>query len=168
VSIFIVEIQNQLNFNKTLESRIAQLASALPHPNDGDFPGQLSAPIKENVKIFITQSGKTSAKPKTKSKRAAPSIPTKKKDEVEDEVEAEPRPEKEGLDHGKASTKDDSDMYVLPFPRQVKKPMEDKKFSRFIEVILRLYVHIPMLDTMQVPIYAKYLKDRLNQKQPLP
>jgi hypothetical protein len=120
------------------------------------------------VKIFITQSGKTSAKPKTKSKRAAPSIPTKKKDEVEDEVEAERRPEKEGLDLGKASTKDDSDMYVLPFPRQVKKPMEDKKFSRFIEVILRLYVHIPMLDTMQVPIYAKYLKDRLNQKQPLP
>jgi hypothetical protein len=164
MSIFIVEIQNQLNFNKTLESWIAQLASALPHPNDGDFPGQLAAPTKENVKIFITQSGKTSAKPKTKSKRAAPSIPTKKKDEVE----AEPRPEKEGLDHGKASTKDDSDMYVLPFPHQVKKPMEDEKFSRCIEVILRLYVHIPMLDTMQVPIYAKYLKDRLNQKQPLP
>jgi hypothetical protein len=30
-----------------------------------------------------------------------------------------------------------------------------------------MYVHIPMLDAMQVPTYAKYLKDILIQKQPL-
>jgi hypothetical protein len=31
-----------------------------------------------------------------------------------------------------------------------------------------MYVHILMLDTMQVPTYARYLKDILNQKRPIP
>jgi hypothetical protein len=51
---FTVAVQNQLNFNKVLDTRIAQLAAALPHPNGGDFPGQPAVPIKENVKAVIT------------------------------------------------------------------------------------------------------------------
>jgi hypothetical protein len=51
---FTVAVQNQLNFNKVLETRIAQLAVALPHPNGGDLPGQPASPIKENVKAVIT------------------------------------------------------------------------------------------------------------------
>jgi hypothetical protein len=51
---FIVVVQNKLNFNKTLEIRIAQLATTLPHPNVGDFPGQLAALVRENVKAMIT------------------------------------------------------------------------------------------------------------------
>jgi hypothetical protein len=74
----------------------------------------------------------------------------------------EPKPEKEGIYFGKASPKDVSDTHVLPFPRKVKKPVEDEKFSHFMEVIRKMYVHIPMLDAMQVPTNAKYLKDILN------
>jgi hypothetical protein len=59
-------------------------------------------------------------------------------------------------------------MHVLPFPRQVKKPVEDKKFSCFIEVMRKMYVHIPMLDAMHVPTYAKYLKDILKPKRTSP
>jgi hypothetical protein len=32
----------------------------------------------------------------------------------------------------------------------------------------RMYVHIPLLDAMQVLSYARYLKDILNQKRPIP
>jgi hypothetical protein len=39
MSTFTVAIQKQLNFNKMLETQIAQLASALAHPNKGSFPG---------------------------------------------------------------------------------------------------------------------------------
>jgi hypothetical protein len=46
--------------------------------------------------------------------------------------------------------------------------VEDEKFSHFMEVIRRMYIHIPMLDAMQVLTYARYLKDILNQKQPIP
>jgi hypothetical protein len=50
----------------------------------------------------------------------------------------------------------------------MKKHVEDEKFSRFMEVIRRMYIHIPMLDAMQVLTYARNLKDILNQKRPIP
>jgi hypothetical protein len=46
--------------------------------------------------------------------------------------------------------------------------VEDEKFSRFMEVIRRMYVDILMLDAMLVLTYARYLKDILNQKRPIP
>jgi hypothetical protein len=87
---FIVAVQNQLNFNKMLETRIAQLAAALPHPNGGDFPGQPAVPIKENVKAMITRSEKTMAEPKVKSKKIGPTDPVEYEEKAEAEVEAEP------------------------------------------------------------------------------
>jgi hypothetical protein len=76
---FTVAVQNQLNFNKVLEMQIAQLATALPHPNSRDFPGQPAFPIKENVKAMITQSEKTMAEPKGKPKRQVQLIQSKRK-----------------------------------------------------------------------------------------
>jgi hypothetical protein len=71
-----------------------------------------------------------------------------REDEVEDEDEVEPRPKREWVDLGKASPKDVSDTHILPFPHQVTKLVEDEKFNCFVEVIRRMYVHIPMLDVM--------------------
>jgi hypothetical protein len=75
---FTVAVQNQLNFNKVLELRMAQLAAALPHPNGRDFPGQPIVLIKENVKVVITRSGKTMAEPKAKFKKIGPTDPVRK------------------------------------------------------------------------------------------
>jgi hypothetical protein len=165
---FTVAVYNQLNFNKVLETRIAQSAAALPHPNGGDFLGQPYIPVKENVKAMITQFRKTMAEPKTKSKKMSPTDPVEEEEKTEVEIETKLRPEKEEENLGKASPKDLSDTHLLPFPRQAKRPVEDKKFSHFMEVIRRMYVHILMPDAMQVPAYARYLKDILNQKQPIP
>jgi hypothetical protein len=165
---FTVAVQNQLNFNKVLEMRIAQLAVALLHPNGRDFPSQPAISIKENVKAVITQSGKTMAEPRAKSKKMSPTDPVEEEEKVKNEVEAESRLEKEEEKLGKALPKDINDTHLLSFHCQAKKPVEDEKFSRFMEVIQRMYIHIPMLDAMQVPTYARYLKDILNQKQPIP
>jgi hypothetical protein len=132
---FTVAVQNQLNFNKVLEKRIAQLAAALPHPNGGDFRGQLAVPIKENVKVMITRSGKTMAEPKAKSKKMSLTDPVKEEEKTETEVETEPRSGREEENLGKASPKDISDTHLLLFPHEVKKPMKDEKFSRFVKVI---------------------------------
>jgi tRNA isopentenyl-2-thiomethyl-A-37 hydroxylase MiaE len=59
-------------------------------------------------------------------------------------------------------------MHLLPFPYQIKKHVEDEKSSHFMDVIQMMYIHIPMLDAIQVPTYAKYLRDILNQKRPMP
>jgi hypothetical protein len=87
---------------------------------------------------------------------------------VKAEVEEEPRPEKEEENLGTASAKDISDTHLLQFPPQGKKHVEDEKFNRFMQVIRRMYIHILMLDAMQVPNYARYLKNILNQKRPIP
>jgi hypothetical protein len=144
------------------------LAVALPHPNGGDFPGQPVVPVKENVKAVITRFGKTMAEPKVKSKKMTLTDPIEEEEKAEAEDQAEPRPKKEEKNLGKASTKDNSDTHLLPFPRQAKKPMKDEKFSRFVELIRRMYIHIPMLNAMQVLTYARYLKDILNQRRPIP
>jgi hypothetical protein len=163
---FTVVVQHQLNFNKVLETRIEELAAALPHPNGGDFPSQPVVPVKENVKVVITQSGKTMAEPKAKSKKMSSTDPVEEEEKAE--VEAKLRPGREEENLGKASPKDISDTHLLPFPRQAKKPVKGEKFSCFMEVIWRMYIHILMLDTMQVPTYARFLKDILNQKRPIP
>jgi hypothetical protein len=85
---FTVAVQNQLNFYKVLETRIAQLVVALPHPNGGDFPSQPAVPIKENVKAVITRSRKTMVEPKAKSKKMCPTDPVKEEEKAEAEVEA--------------------------------------------------------------------------------
>ena len=56
----------------------------------------------------------------------------------------------------------------LPFPRRNQKTKMDEQFGKFVEVIQKLYINIPLLDAIQVPTYAKYLRDILNNKRPLP
>jgi len=55
----------------------------------------------------------------------------------------------------------------MPFPR-TRTQKTDEQFSKFVEVIRQLYVNIPLLDAMQLPTYAKYVRDILNNKKPLP
>jgi hypothetical protein len=126
---FTVTVQNQLNFKKTLETRIAQLATTLPHPNGRGFPSQPASPVRENVKSMITRSGKTMVEPKTKLKKIGSTTPIKEEEKVEAEVAVKPRSEEEEENFGKALPKDTSDAHLLPFPRQMKKPVEDEKLD---------------------------------------
>jgi predicted house-cleaning noncanonical NTP pyrophosphatase (MazG superfamily) len=142
---FTVAVQNQLNFNKVLEMRIAQLAVALSHPNGGDFPSQPSVPIKENVKAVITQSGKTMAEHKAKSKKMGPTDPVVEEEKAEAEVEGELRPEKEEENLGKASPKDISDTHLLPFPRQAKKSVEDECHTPVLRNETEASVRVPRM-----------------------
>jgi hypothetical protein len=67
------------------------------------------------------------------------------------------------------STRQDfHDTNFIPYPRRVRKPQAHDQFGKFIEVIQKLYDNILLLDAMQVPTYAKYFRDILNKKKPLP
>jgi hypothetical protein len=44
----------------------------------------------------------------------------------------------------------------------------DEQFAKFVEVIQKLYINIPLLDVIQVPTYANYIRGILNNKRPLP
>ena len=60
------------------------------------------------------------------------------------------------------------DTTFLLFPRRNQKAKVDEQFGKFVEVIQKLYINIPLLDAIQAPTYAKYLRDILNNKRPLP
>jgi hypothetical protein len=56
------------------------------------------------------------------------------------------------------------DTNLLPFPCRNQKAKTDEQFSKFVEVIRKLYINILLLDAIQVPTYAKYLRDILNNR----
>ena len=100
-----------------------------------------------------------------------PNPAEKKQKEVITESEEEEDTEKVAPNEEKLRTtapQDYVDTMLLPFPRRIKKPTVDEQFGKFVEVIKKLNVNIPFLEAMQVPTYAKYLKDILNNKRPLP
>ena len=64
--------------------------------------------------------------------------------------------------------KDFYDTNYFPFPRRNRGLQSDEQFGKFVEVIQELYVNIHLLHAIQVPTYAKYIRDILNKKRPLP
>jgi hypothetical protein len=57
---------------------------------------------------------------------------------------------------------------LLPFSRRNRKAKIDDQFGKFVEIIQKLYINILLLDAIQVPTYAKYIRDILNNKRSLP
>jgi hypothetical protein len=47
------------------------------------------------------------------------------------------------------------DTTFLPFPRRNQKAKMDEQFGKFVEVIQKLYINIPLLDAIQVPHQCK-------------
>jgi hypothetical protein len=99
--------------------------------------------------------------PTTPATSAVPVVPAeapKKDNDVEEVVQ-----EKQD-----STRQDFHNTNFIPYPKRVRIPQVDDQFGKFIEVIQNVYVHIPLLDAMQVLTYAKYIRDILNKKKPLP
>ena len=167
-------IKNQLSFNKMIETQVAQLASSCPNVNAGKLPGQPEVPSKENVSAVTTRGGKTTQEPifpkdAGKQRKTVTASRTKVEDEEQEEPDDSntPATQEDPVEPTRTSW-DYHDTTALPFPEQIRKPVADKQFGKFIEVIKKLYVNIPLLDAMQVPTYAKYIKDILGNRRTLP
>ena len=66
------------------------------------------------------------------------------------------------------TSQDCHDTTALPFLERRRRPVADEQFGKFVEVTKKFYGNIPLLDTMQVPMYARYLKDIFGNKRVLP
>jgi hypothetical protein len=142
-------IKDQLRYNKKIESQLAQLAAALP------FATNL-----EKVNAITTRGGKSTRDPPypTRAGKTPVGVQEEKRNDEFEEVEPQER----------ELQQDFHDTTFLPFPRRNRKAKMDEQFGKFVEVIQKLYVNIPLLDAIQVPTYAKYLRDILSNKKPLP
>ncbi|XP_066160057.1 uncharacterized protein [Oryza sativa Japonica Group] len=155
---FTSAFQNQLSFNQMIETQLAQLASLVPANDTGRIPGQPNSSV-ENVKAITTRGGKSTRDPPYPNpvgtngiSKEAPS-----NDSANKEVQLE-----------KTVPQEYCDTRLLSFPQRSRKPSMDEQFARFVEVIQKIHINVPLLDATQVPTYARYLKDILNNKKPLP
>ena len=92
-------------------------------------------------------------------------VGTRQKAATASHTDAEDEVQEDAVDSNMFATLEDP---ALLFPEWIRKPVANKQFSKFVEVIMKLYVNIPLLDAMQVPMYAKYIKDILGNKRTLP
>jgi hypothetical protein len=60
------------------------------------------------------------------------------------------------------------DTTYLLFPTRTRKQVVDEQFARFVEMVEKVHVSVPLMDVLHVPAYAKYIKDIINNKRPLP
>jgi len=64
--------------------------------------------------------------------------------------------------------KDFYDTNYLPFPRKNRGLQSDEQFGKFVEVIQKLYVNIPLLDAIQAPTYASTSEMFLTRRDHCP
>nr|CAH66136.1 H0622G10.5 [Oryza sativa] len=141
---FTSSFQNQLIFNKMIETQLAQLASLVPANEIGRIPGRGGKSTRDRP--YPNPAGTNGVA------REAPSS---------DSANKEVQPEK-------AVPQEYYDTRLLSFPQRSRKPSVDEQFARFVEVIQKIDINVSLFDAMQVPTYARYLKDILNNKRPLP
>ncbi|XP_072149585.1 uncharacterized protein [Setaria viridis] len=63
---------------------------------------------------------------------------------------------------------DQDDTKILPEKSCHSLGKTDEQFEKFIEVVRRLNINMPILDALQDPTYARYFKDILTNKREIP
>jgi hypothetical protein len=119
-------IKDQLDYNKKVETQLSWLAASFATNN-------------EQVKGITTRHGKTTKDPpysKGAQRKPVPVIPTVT-EEKDDEVE-EVQPQVQNF----------QDTNILPFSRRDRKLKMDAQFSKFVEIIQKLYINVPLLDAL--------------------
>jgi hypothetical protein len=143
-----------LNMMKMLETQVGQLAGRLT-ANEGKLPGQPKGP--ESAKAIQTRSGKEIEDPEGSAgaRKPKPSAEAEEfaKEEVMEIVTEEPEFEMSGEDTKIPQLK----------PRYFRGKL-DNHFEKFVEVVRRLSINMPLLDALQVPTYSLYFKDIVANK----
>ncbi|CAM8957939.1 unnamed protein product [Rhodiola kirilowii] len=135
------QIERMETHNKMLESQIAQQAEASTRA-PGKLPARPEQGNREHCNAVTLRSGQASAEI----------------EELDEEVH-NPQVEKESE---LEKEKDEPRIYTppIPFPKRLKKKSKDKQFSKFAEMMRKLYVTMPFTEVItQAPSYARFLKD---------
>jgi hypothetical protein len=143
-----------LNMMKMLETQVGQLAGRLTN-DEGKLPGQPKSP--ESAKAIQTHSGKETEDLECSAgeRKPKPSAKTEgiAKEKVTGIVTKEPEFE---------MPEEDTRIPQLK-PRYFQGKLNNH-FEKFVEVLRRLSINMPILDALQVPTYSRYFKDILANK----
>jgi hypothetical protein len=143
-----------LNMMKMLEMQVGQLAGRLT-TNEGKLLGQPKGP--EIAKAIQTRSGKETEGPERSAgaRKPKPSAEVEEfaKEEVTEIVTEEPKFEMP-----------EEDMKIPQLKPPYFRGKLDNHFEKFVEVVRRLSINMPLFHALQVPTYSRYFKDILANK----
>jgi hypothetical protein len=143
-----------LNIMKMLEKKVGQLAGCLTN-DEGKLPVQPKGP--ESAKAIQTRSGKETEDPERSAgaRKLKPSVGTGEfaNQKVMEIVTEEPDYEVLG-----------EDMKIPQLNPRYFQGKLDNHFEKFMEVVRRLSIKMPLLDALQEPTYSRYFKDILANK----
>jgi hypothetical protein len=143
-----------LNMMKMLETQVGQVVECLS-ANEEKLPGQPQG--LEMAKAIQTHSGKETDDPEhpAGARKPKPSVEAEEfsKEEVAEIVTEEPEFEMPGKDTKIPQLK----------PHYFRGKL-DNNFKKFVEVVRRLSINMPLLDALQVPTYSRYFKDIRTNK----
>jgi hypothetical protein len=134
-----------LNMMTMLETQVGQLARRLS-ANEGKLLGQPRGPEMEDTEDPERSVGARKPKPSAETEGFA-------KEEVTEIVTEEPEFEMS-----------EEDMKIPQLKPRYFRGKLDNHFQKFVEVVRRLSINIPLLDALQVPTYSHYFKDILANK----
>lgn len=147
-------VKNQLSFNKMIETQLAQITAALPVKLE-------KTNIYENVKAVTTRGGKSTRDPPNPNHVAGKQKAQQQRESTQNQEPAEEEEEE-------LTPPEYGDSSFLPFQNnKTRKQAVDEQFARFVEMIEKIHVSVPLMDVLHVPSYAKYIKDIINNKRPL-
>jgi hypothetical protein len=143
-----------LNMMKMLETQVGQLVGHLS-ANEGKLLGQPKG--LESAKAIQTRSGKETEDSEcfAGARKPKPSAEAEEfsKEEVTEIVTKDPEFEMLG-----------EDTKILQLKPCYFQGKLDNHFEKFVEVVCRLSINMPLLDALQVPTYSRYFKDILANK----
>ncbi|XP_073133449.1 uncharacterized protein [Henckelia pumila] len=147
-------MQNQDASIMNLENQIGQLAKAMSSRELGTFPSDTEKNPKEQVKSVELKSGKIIKGEKRGEKESEPATPRKTAGKSSDSTQP--------------PTSQSNIVIPPPFPATLKKAKLDSQFAKFLEVFKKLNINISFANVlMQMPSYAKFLKEILSNKRKL-
>jgi hypothetical protein len=143
-----------LNLMRMLETQVGQLAGHLTN-DEGKLLGQPKGP--KSAKAIQTRSGKETVDPEhpAGARKPEPSAEAEEiaKEKVMGIVTEEPEFEMLG-----------EDTRIPQLKSRYFRGKLDNHFEKFVEVVCRLSINMPLLDALQVPTYSRYFKDILANK----
>ncbi|CAM9000193.1 unnamed protein product [Rhodiola kirilowii] len=146
--------------NKMLESQIAQQAETSTRA-PGKLPARPEQGNREHCNAVTLRSGKDLEVELPKRKRVTFDLGGQASADIEELEEEIPSPQvEEEIEVEKEKAEPRVYTPPIPFPQRLKKKTNDKQFSKFAEMMRKLYLTMPFTEVItQAPSYARFLKD---------
>ncbi|XP_019254963.1 PREDICTED: uncharacterized protein LOC109233526 [Nicotiana attenuata] len=162
------KMESQNSALKNLEIQLSQLATLVSEKIQGPLPSNTEKNPKEHLEAIALRSGTTLDEPYANRQEKNKSEQQVDKGENV-EIPSQPSEEKEAKKKEEKNNKNVTSFPVtIPFPQKMKREKLDNQFAKFLEILKQIHINIPFTDALlQMPSYAKFLKEILSSKRKL-